>query len=206
MKTQMRFQKILMLVSLIVAALSLVYALSFCGGTVYQYGTLYLPNSGTEAVEGAEDLFFASQDYNDTLIALSIIFIVIVVLNYITASQKRRKYYITNYVSIILTAVYAVVFAILLLVFVSDTYSLFTAIDKEAAEEAYLLLYGDFKYSIANFILGYLMAALILVTAAVLILNLVWKIKLMQGEKKLLEGSVVASVESAPEAPTEEVV
>lgn len=203
----MRFQKILMLVSLIVAALSFVYALSFCSGTVYQYGTLYLPNSGTEAVEGAEDLFFASQDYNDTLITLSIIFIVVAVLNYIAASQKRRKYYITNYVSIILTAVYAVVFAILLLVFVSDTYSLFTAIDKEAAEEAYSLFYGDFKYSISNFILGYIMAALMIVNAVVLVLNLVWKIKLMQGEKKLLEGSQVsAPVENSPEVPTEEVV
>ena len=187
MKTQMRFQKILMLVTLIVAALSFVYALSFCSGTVYQYGTLYLKTSGNERVHGAKDLFLASQNYNGILITLSIIYIVVTVLNFVAASQKRRKYYVTNYVAFGITVVYQLVFAVLLVVFVSDTFSLFNAIDKVAAEKMYRG--EDFKYSISNFILGYLLMAVIIVNAVALILNLVWKIKLMQGEKKLLQGS-----------------
>lgn len=188
MKTQMRFQKILMLVTLVVAALSFVYALSFCGGTVYQYNSLYDQINKVEEVEGAEALFLASQKYNDILIGLSVAFIVIVALNFVMASQSRRNYYVTNYVSIILTAVYAVVFAILLLVFVSNTFSLFAAIDREVAEFEYSLVMDDFKYSVVNFILGYLMAALMIVNAVILVLNLVWKIKLMKGEKQLLKG------------------
>lgn len=188
MKTQMRFQKILMLVTLVVAALSFVYALSFCGGTIYQYNSLYDQINKVEEVEGAEALFLASQKYNDILIGLSVAFIVIVALNFVMASQSRRNYYVTNYVSIILTAVYAVVFAILLLVFVSNTFSLFAAIDKEVAEFEYSLVMDDFKYSVVNFILGYLMAALMIVNAVILVLNLVWKIKLMKGEKQLLKG------------------
>ncbi len=184
----MRFQKILMLVTLVVAALSFVYALSFCGGTIYQYNSLYDQINKVEEVEGAEALFLASQKYNDILIGLSVAFIVIVALNFVMASQSRRNYYVTNYVSIILTAVYAVVFAILLLVFVSNTFSLFAAIDREVAEFEYSLVMDDFKYSVVNFILGYLMAALMIVNAVILVLNLVWKIKLMKGEKQLLKG------------------
>ena len=184
----MRFQKILMLVTLVVAALSFVYALSFCGGTIYQYNSLYDQINKVAEVEGAEALFLASQQYNDILIGLSVAFIVIVALNFVMASQSRRNYYVTNYVSIILTAVYAVVFAILLLVFVSNTFSLFAAIDREVAEFEYSLVMDDFKYSVVNFILGYLMAALMIVNAVILVLNLVWKIKLMKGEKQLLKG------------------
>lgn len=199
MKTQMRFQKILMLVTLVVAALSFVYALSFCGGTIYQYNSLYDQINKVEEVEGAEALFLASQKYNDILIGLSVAFIVIVALNFVMASQSRRNYYVTNYVSIILTAVYAVVFAILLLVFVSNTFSLFAAIDKEVAEFEYSLVMDDFKYSVVNFILGYLMAALMIVNAVVLVLNLVWKIKLMKGEKQLLKGVMYRDVSGREE-------
>lgn len=177
-----------MLVTLVVAALSFVYALSFCGGTIYQYNSLYDQINKVEEVEGAEALFLASQKYNDILIGLSVAFIVIVALNFVMASQSRRNYYVTNYISIILTAVYAVVFAILLLVFVSNTFSLFAAIDREVAEFEYSLVMDDFKYSVVNFILGYLMAALMIVNAVILVLNLVWKIKLMKGEKQLLKG------------------
>lgn len=188
-----------MLVTLVVAALSFVYALSFCGGTVYQYNSLYDQINKVEEVEGAEALFLASQKYNDILIGLSVAFIVIVALNFVMASQSRRNYYVTNYVSIILTAVYAVVFAILLLVFVSNTFSLFAAIDKEVAEFEYSLVMDDFKYSVVNFILGYLMAALMIVNAVILVLNLVWKIKLMKGEKQLLKGVMYRDVSGREE-------
>lgn len=188
-----------MLVTLVVAALSFVYALSFCGGTIYQYNSLYDQINKVEEVEGAEALFLASQKYNDILIGLSVAFIVIVALNFVMASQSRRNYYVTNYVSIILTAVYAVVFAILLLVFVSNTFSLFAAIDKEVAEFEYSLVMDDFKYSVVNFILGYLMAALMIVNAVVLVLNLVWKIKLMKGEKQLLKGVMYRDVSGREE-------
>jgi len=197
----MRFQKILILVSLIVAALSFVFALGFCGGTIYQYQTLYDIPHDEEYVEGARDLFNAAQGHTGTLIALTIAFIVIVALNYATATQKRRNYYVTNYISIILTVVYAVVLAIIMFVFISDVQSLMRAIDKEAAEAEYSMLFNDFKYSEINFILGYIVAVIVILDAIMLTLNLVWKTLLMRGEKKLLKG--LAPVENAQS--TEEV-
>ncbi len=198
MKTQMRFQKYLILAILIFAALSFVYALSFCGGTVYQYGTLYDQVNVKEKVEGAKALFEASQKYNDILIWLAIAFILVVVLNFVMATNKRRNYYVTNYVSIGLTVAYAIAFAAVLAWFVTDTYSLFTAIDKDMAAAKYLGTEG-FKYSIINFILGYIVAGVSAVCAGLMIFNLVWKIKLMKGEKKLLAASEPVQSEEVAE-------
>ena len=41
------------------------------------------------------------------------------------------------------------------------------------------------------FILGYVVYAIVIVAAILLILNLVWKILLMKGEKQLLNGSAL---------------
>ena len=192
MKTQMRFQKYLILAILIVAALSFVYALSFCGGTIYQYSTL------REKMPDAKALFDASQKYNDILIWLSVVFILVVVLNYVMATHRRRNYYATNYVSIILTAVYALAFAAVLAWLVTDTFSLFKAIDRDLAEASYLGTEG-FKYSIVNFILGYIVVGISAVSACLILFNLIWKVKLMKGEKKLLAAAPVKN-EIAEEA------
>ncbi len=198
MKTQMRFQKYLILAILIVAALSFVYALSFCGGTIYQYGTLYDPANDKEKVEGAKALFEASQRYNDILIWLAVAFILVVVLNYVMATTRRRKYYITNYISIGLTIAYALAFAAVLAWIVMDTYSLFIVIDKDLAAAKFLGTEG-FKYSTINFILGYVVVGISALSACLMIFNLVWKIILMKGEKKLLAAAPVNS-ETAKEA------
>ena len=196
----MRFQKYLILVTLIVAALSFVYALSFCGGTIYQYQTFYDPVRDVEMFEGIRALFKASQTYNDILIWLTIAFIIIVVLNYVMATQKRRNYYVTNYISIIVTIVYAVALAAVIILFVVQTYSLFIVIDRESVEIAYNRIIGNFKYSTINFIMGYIMAGVIIANACLLIFNLVWKVKLMKGEKKLLAKQPVQIAEAAEEA------
>lgn len=194
MKTQMRFQKYLMLISLIVAALSIVYALSFCGGSVCQYNKLYVKQGDIERVPGAANLYFVSQHYNDILLGLAIAFVVVIVLNYVAASNKRRNYYITNYITTGITVVYQIVFAILLLVFVSTTFGYFNVIDRVAAEEAYKVRYEDWHYSIYNFILGYLLAGIVILNAVAIGLNLLWKFKLMKGEKALLKQGLIKEV------------
>ena len=189
----MRFQKYLILAILIFAALSFVYALSFCGGTIAQYATLYDHVNKEEIVDGAKALFEASQKYNDILIWLAIAFILVVVLNYVMATNKRRNYYVTNYVSTGITVAYAIAFAVALAIILMNTYSLFIAIDTEVAAEELAYTSMELKYSTSTFILGYVVAGVSIVCAGLMIFNLVWKIKLMQGEKKLLEASPVHS-------------
>lgn len=195
----MRFQKILMLISLIVAALSFVYALSFCGGTIYQYQVFYDPITKEADFDGIADLVNASQTYNDILVWLSIVFILVVVLNYVMATNKRRNYYVTNYISIILTVVYAVAFAAVVSFFAASAYSLFVLVDKAEVGAAYADIYGKFSYTTVNFIMGYILAGVMVVDAALLVFNLVWKVKLMKGEKALLAMQPVQSENTAGE-------
>ena len=189
----MRFQKYLILAILIFAALSFVYALSFCGGTIAQYGTLYDQVKDREYVEVEKALFEAPQKYNGILIWLTIAFILVVVLNYVMATNKRRNYYVTNYVSTGITVAYAIAFTVALAIILMNTYSLFTAIDTEAAAIELEYTSTELKYSTSNFILGYVVAGVSIVCAGLMIFNLVWKIKLMKGEKTLLEASPVHS-------------
>ena len=191
MKTQMRFQKYLMLATLIVAALSFVYALSVCGGTIYEYQTLVTASG--ERVPGATFLRDLAQGYCDILIALSIVFIVLAVANYVSASHSRRNYYVTNYVTVTASAVYALVMAIIVIAFVSVTLSYFMLIDVEAARAAIQRYQTrEMNYTLSNFILGYLLAAVCIINAVALGLNLLWKVKLMKGEKLLLQKAETA--------------
>lgn len=49
--------------------------------------------------------------------------------------------------------------------------------------------YTYYSESSAWFVVGFVVYTLVIIISALLIFNLVWKIKLMQGEKKLLNGS-----------------
>lgn len=192
----MRFQKYLMLISLIIAALSFVYSIAFCSSTIYQYNTLYLKSTGTERVDGAYAFWQTAQDFSDLFLWLSIVLILVVILNYVMATNKRRNYYITNYISIGLTIVYQVVFAVLLIALLSNAFAYFNEIDVDAAKRYYERINGEgsFRYSTWNFTVGYVLAAVIICNAVVMGLNLLWKIKLMKGEKALLEAGLVKEV------------
>lgn len=202
MKTQMRFQKILSLVTLIIAALCLVYTVSFLTGgmgNVHYYVPLEggIPKDNINAANFIE----ASQGFVDTLLIMSIVFIVVTVCLYITASNRRRNYYITNYIAVGALAAFAIAMAIFLFVGVSNVMNLFyNDIAWESGTNGGLNYADMFNAnypvdkSSTNFVLGYALGALIIVTAAVHVLNLLWKIKLMQGEKALLNGGLVKEV------------
>ncbi len=187
MKSQMRFQKILMTVTLIIAALSIVYAVIFCSGIINQLGHIH------EDIEGGMTLYKKSQSFSDTFLILGIVLVLTVVLMMIMGCHTRRKYYITNYIAIGIFVVYAIVFAILLVVNVAGVSSAINAINLEEAKEAYeeaANYYGEWNDSTWMLTLGYVYMGILLVNVAAVILNLVLKIKLMQGEKALLESSV----------------
>ncbi|MDE6597095.1 MAG: hypothetical protein K2K60_00470 [Clostridia bacterium] len=195
MKTQMRFQKILMLVTLVIAAVSIVYALIFCSGIMMQVSlVLEFDNSDL----GATELYNASQSFSDLFLILGVILIVATVLLYITACQKRRKYYVTNYVAIGIVLAYQLVYIILLIINVVNINSAYNNLDMAQCELYYNTeanaTYGKWSSSTWMISLGYAYAAILFVNMAALVLNLVWKIKLMKGEKKLLESGLVKEV------------
>lgn len=194
----MRFQKIVALLSLIVAALVFVYALYFLtGGPGNVWNYVY----GGDTING-QGFFDASQSFVDTLTVLGIVFILCAVLLYIFGCQKRRNYYLTNYIAVGIYLVMALAVVIYILIGVTNCMDLFF---NDICWEAGTGIGGIFNYeyqyetmkieinkSYTNFILGYVLCVLVIGVAAALALSTVLKYKLMKGEKQLLQGGVAA--------------
>lgn len=187
-----------MLVSLIISALGIVYAISFFSGTYDTYS--YLSTSGMDALGfeliNADPYFNAAQSYVDISVVLGIVLLLLVVLNYLTASNTRRNYYVTNYVSIAAVTVFAAVFVVYGLINLSNVVDLYVngikwdVYDALQKNENFLLLFGSIpKLSRTSpmFAVGYVVYAAVALVAVAFVLNLIWKVRLMQGEKELLK-------------------
>lgn len=243
----MKFQKILSLVTLILAALTFVYALAFMTDINPLAHYMAEKNGGAIPPEYAEIGKDPDAVYNlalkntSVLFTVGLIFLLISVTLYITASQKRRNYYITNYVSVIATAAMAVVVAILGIAMVSGVMASYSEnINKEAYSEmnrTYVLAFndeevieylescgfsGDAKIDVTEyenlvkagtdeagitvadfykkftnyygdptftFVIGYVLYVAVLAVGVFNVLSLLWKIKLMKGERELLANS-----------------
>lgn len=182
-----------MTVTLIIAALSILYALIFCSGILIQVG--YVGIMGDYAA--GKLVQTRSQKFSDMFLILGIVLVLTVVLMMIMGCGKRRKYYITNYVATGIYVVFALVFAVLLVVSVVNVQAALNGVDMAEVKELYegaASYYGKWNDSTWMLTLGYVYMGILLVNIAVVILNLVWKIKLMQGEKALLEAGVAEEV------------
>lgn len=203
----MKFQKIFALVSLITAALAVVLSLCFCSGVlngIINYSSEY---AGYDEY-GVDNLFNFSQGVNNPLVIVAIIFLLGTVLLYAMGCNKRRNYYTTNYVAIGVYAVIAFAFAVFMIIVCAMCLTYMGEIDFEAWKayeaEQEIGIGGELVYShtqyyshnCATMILGILLSVVILAEIVVWILNLVWKIKLMKGEKALLaQGGVESKAE-----------
>ena len=125
MKAQMKFQKILSLVTIIVAALALIAALSFFSGNLSDImayrmagldetylGRLDLDGDGVpeytfgvsnpivtaDYLASANSWILSAQSAISTIITLCIIFFVVIAFAYILGMSSRRNYYITNHI------------------------------------------------------------------------------------------------------------
>lgn len=210
MKTQIKFQKILFLATLIIAALSLVYGFAFCTGSLtYAFAArsgMFSASLRKDPI-GADALYSfvigksyesgkwlsSGTGFNDLIVILSIVLVVIAALQFFFATNSRRNYYITNYISVGVLVAFAFVVAIIGFWGVAKTESLFNALDWATYKEVYDAVkagegMGWDKYSDSHvmFYLGYIMYALVLINAVTLVLNTVWKYLLMKGEKQLL--------------------
>lgn len=197
MKTQMRVQKILMLVSLIVAAITFVFGLFFLTGGLGYAGN-YITVEGVDLI-GAKEFVDASQGYVRTYVSLAIVFIVLAAVLFITSCNKRRNYYITNYIAIGLFVAFALAMVIYIFIMVGGTKNLYVNSidwDKAAAQVADHPEWPMSKTESYQFALGYVVAVIVIIDAVLLTLSTVWKVLLMKGEKKLLEQSA-AKTESA---------
>ena len=216
MKTQMRFQKYLCLALLILGALALAYSFCYATGGLAELGQLIDPTNGKSqfnAKQGKYDatLFVDIQGFNDALMYCGIVIILLAVGLYITSCNKRRNYYISNYVATGVCAGGNIIISVIMMALNGVWMGRFKNVDfaawKSYNESSILMWqeiykedpdsltpellapYTHYSESTAWFAVGFVVYMLVIVASVLLILNLVWKLKLMQGEKKLLNGS-----------------
>ena len=184
-KPQMKFQKTLFIVLLILSGVVFVFSL---GIMTDMYGLYQTQTLG--GIPGSK-IFYDMQSYNHYMVLIAIALILISALPFIFASNKRRKYYkgntVTSFIqagAFVLAAVYMVINSLKYRAQFLKTVDF--ALYKEMATTM------NFVYSESTFFFdaGLVIAVLLVAGAAAIIYNLNWKNKLVKQEEAILKGEV----------------
>ncbi len=183
MKVQMKFQKIICLLMLIVSGISFILSLGLLTDIYY----VQLASS-FGVVSKKDNIFQNMQPFNNDLVAIYITLIVLSALLILTNTNTRRKYYISNFVNIGLITLFSLgstIYTVSSLVKFKHIFK--TEVDFEKWREVQTII-KKLEYTESTFWLDINMAASILVSIVALLLlgNLIWKIILMKEEQKLL--------------------
>ena len=189
-KKQITFQKIVCFAALVVGALFFIYSL---GIMTDLFDTLYsmIPNPNnldSAKVDGAR-IYYDMQPFNRTLLRASLGMIILSCVLFLTNTQSRRKYYIGNLVATAVNVVAEAAMAVWCHLQVTAFRTQYlTTVDFVELEKR-LSRRGTYTDSTFWFDIHYLFCALAILAAVLLIVNYVWKKKLMQGEQDLLRSS-----------------
>ena len=199
-KKQLKIQKIVCLLALVVAVILFLYALGIMTDLYDSlYSTLrirveedvnsvtgYTKTATERSVAGAM-VYFNMQEFNKVFVQYSIVYIVLVALLYVTNTSVRRKYYISNYISIGLVTAASLYIPVFAHPYIEVFKAQFLNLDFEALKK-YAETYGT-KYTESTmwFDLHYFVFALMILVAVAMVVMCVWKIMLMREERKLLE-------------------
>lgn len=192
---QLKFQKIICLVAIILAAVYFIYSL----GVITDIhdalrSTMRNKNDYTKTKVEGSIIYYEMQDFNKAFVNYSVILILIACFLFVTNTQIRRKYYIGNYVAILLfcsATVALTVWAHNNLAAYAEQYM--TTVNFEQLKE-YSEMWGTPYLDNTNLLdLHYYIGAFAILVVAAHIGNLIWKIVLMSAENKLIKAGKEAS-------------
>lgn len=188
-KIQMTFQKIACYLAVISGAIAFVYSLGIATD-LYDafYAAIRSPSDLDKAYVTGARIYYDIQNFNMALMAASLVMLLVTLLGFITQTHARRRYYIGNYVATGVISVGAVSLAIWSHLQV-EIYKVqfLTTVDFEQLESmaakrpAIHYITSTFWFDI-----HYLVGGLLILSAAALIGNMIWKISLMNAEKRLI--------------------
>ena len=195
-KKQLVFQKAACLLAIIAAAVSFVYSLGIITD-IYDslYSTMMNPNDLTQTMVPGSIIYYDMQAFNKQFLYLSIGLVLLACFLFITNTHSRRKYYVGNYVANGLYSVASIGVATWAHVQISAfKVQYLTTVDFEALKkfaEMWKSTYTDSTFLLdAHFAVG----GLSLLAVVILVVNAVWKIRLMRGEDKLIREGKEAAV------------
>ena len=195
-KKQLKVQKLLCLLAVVVAAILFLYAL---GVMTDLYDTLYATlrirvegeggnyslNVTERSVPGAK-VYTNMQSFNQWLVIASIVYILLAVLLFVTNTNIRRRYYIGNYVSIGLFTVASLYIPISAHGVIEAYKAQWLKVDFNALQQYAADYNSTYTESTLWFDLHYAVFALMILAAVLLVANAVWKVMLMKEEAKLV--------------------
>ncbi|MBR2930761.1 MAG: hypothetical protein IKC32_05980 [Clostridia bacterium] len=187
-KKQMTLQRITCYLLLIVAALIFVYSL---GIITDLYDTLRVFSEDPEhpLIEGAE-VYMEMQEFNKLFTLFGVLLILSALANMVFGAASRRRYYLSNYITIVLNAVGNVAVSVWAIINIYSYRAQYLEVDF-ASLEVLAPLYGIEAYqSTFWFDVCPVVFVPVILVSLLSIANLVWKHLLMKGERALLEGSV----------------
>ena len=182
-KKQMTLQRYLCLAALIISAVVFIYSL---GIMTDLYDSLYgTYRRGKTTISGAE-VYMDMQDFNQLFLRGSIGLILLSVLLFVTSTHSRRRYYVGNYAAVGLFSAASIAFTVWAHGQIEAFKAQFLTIDfakllTHATSRKTLYTESTFWFDI-----HYLVFGLLLVGVVLLILNAVWKSKLMKEEQALI--------------------
>ena len=133
------------------------------------------------------------QGFNQTLLKVSIGLILLAVLLMITNTHSRRKYYIANYIAVGLYTAAGIAAAVWTHGQVAAyKVQYLTTVDFKNLERR-LSRAGTYTDSTFWFDIHIAVFAVVIAAAALLVLNTIWKIRLMKQEKQLIEAGKAVS-------------
>ncbi|MBR1861290.1 MAG: hypothetical protein IJ796_05465 [Lachnospiraceae bacterium] len=185
-KKQMLLQKIICFVTVITGAVTFLYSL---GLMTDLYDTLFttMPYADhTKSDVAGSIIYYDMQGFNSMLVKVSIGMILVAAVLFITSTNTRRRYYVSNYIAIFLNVAYGLVFTCWAHIKLEAFKAQFKQIDFEALK-AYSEMWNT-KYSESTFWfdIHYAVFGLVLIVVGLNIFNLIWKINLMKEEKGLI--------------------
>jgi len=198
-KKQMTAQRVICLLSVIASAVVFVYAL---GLMTELYDSLYPAMTletmaqkmvhkgwpkGEPYPETGFSIYYDMQPFNRDLLSVGIGLILVSLVLFVSFTASRRKYYAGNYIAVTLNVAANVAAAVWIHVQTAAFRAQYLAMDFQVLEWALNRLKKPFAVSTLWFDIHYAVCALLIVTAVLHVVNLVWKTHLMKAEKRLIE-------------------
>ncbi len=186
MSLQLKFQKIITVFGLLTGALFFVLGLGYSTNLYTLY--YFIDPTSFMYVEGSR-IYYDVQDFNRAEVFYAVVMLLISGFCFMTLNNKRRKYYISNYIS---SAIY-VAFDVFLSCYVytnvvAHKEQFLTTVDFEGWQYWVDMFPNDFSMNTSTFWFDAAMvvSAVGILTALLTIANVIWKTVWMSREKKAM--------------------
>lgn len=187
-KKQMTLQKVVCLISIIASAIVFLYALGIMTDLYDSlYSTMMNPYDLSDTDVPGSIVYYEMQDFNRTLLKVSIVLILLSCLLFVTNTSTRRRYYIGNYIAIGINVGVNIWAAIWAHTYIEFFKARFLMVDFEALAAHAELWKTTYTESTFWFDIHYCVFALTIIASVLLVANAIWKVKLMKEERALLD-------------------